>query len=858
MTSTRIHKFSIFGVLLSLLCLGNKTASAQADPAIYIGTDPQTSISLPAVITKAVAFDEDAEHNRYYVDAAQSKLFRVDTAGVVSTVATDIGQADIDVNWKGDVLVADTTHNRIVLETASLSGYQEIVLATLPAPKNILAMKGGHNFFLSGDSLYQLSGSGTPQVMATIEGALSISRGPNTKDGGSIYILSVKNNVYQLSVYNYSGQSGSLGTQTPLPIPGPVLNFHVDPFGNYLFQTGASDSYQIVSVGSPGSPLPGLTKTLFSGSSPHNFFTFDKIGKLSFPSGSQVAQIQFKEIDLGTYAFSWDTRFPEAWTNLKFAKQEWDEFWEFYAVTKSGPFQALYPYDSYGCWGSSPNGLCTMPIGIYTTELGSSIGEVTAGDWYDFTFTGRAVGGRTVLVEPALKNQVQIPSTLVARPTYIEPYVKDFTLQKIYVIDQATNQLDIINGPNPPKEVLSNDVANANSLAVGLDGVAYVTQKNIPGVKRIAADGATTQLYTQFEHPTGWATDIHSNIFISDNDRIYTIRNGEAEAVLYADPAAVYGLQNLVTLKCHVASGSVYVAYSSGGPRGVGGIVKISPTGKMTLRDIKVDAIAGFGLDDGQNLYVSDAKRKVVALETASGKELVLVKGLKTPLAVAASNLGLYGVADPGSGAVIGATGSGYDGLNFGDVPLGTSSTRIFYVINRGSAADGAGFGSHDENPDFTSNGADLAAGDFQILSTTFQPHALGSSSLDYLFSTQWDYVNHYPPYYDLMTGNGVAAELAPARFSLVLSGLQTHGQGTGIRVLALNAAGKIITGYSRQLLLQYTGPFAGAALVNLTNGVGTATLDGLCPGVYTVTLEEGTAKGQLLVTVKDQGIPAL
>lgn len=853
---------NLYFLLLSVVLIScGPMALAQLN-MVYLGTDPATIMQIPAGAASVSAFGVDSGKNSYFVNSAEGKLLKRAKDGVVTTIATNVGNASIAVNWRGDVTVADSMHNRLLLEKVTASGYQESVLATIASPHSLVADNKERIFFLSGTALYDLSSTGTPEFLGDIPNAVELALGPPNSSGAkTIYALSNGAGGYQSTVYTYSDASpGSFSAPVAIPSPGAIAGFRVDSMGNYLLKVPSGSGYQIYSVAGPTAYTPGFTNVIYTSATAADLFSFDAGSNLYFASSGNVARIQFGDLDFGVSVWDGNPYDPSASISLNYAEPpDGDAFYDF-EMDWYGPFSPSYRSDM----GSdrpcmSYQGFCKVDIRFFP-EIESSRTGVIYTYLNSFSVSGVATVGNTNVLGAALISQKLAGAPLLQKPTYLAVRETDWQ-SSFWVADKATSALLYVDSSNHTAQTVASGLTNVNSLNMDYDGgiyeIVYVTQMNVPGVKKITSGGAPTQILTQFEHPQSFTIDRFRNYYVGNDDAIYVVRASSGSTSVLADPGSDLGLHNLVTLKSH-ALGDIYAAYSSGGEEGRGGIVKIdSASGKITKLSVAYDKIASLGVDLGGNLYVSDPGRKTVTVYTATGNKLDLLTGLTSVAGVAVQPWGLYAVADTGASSIVTSASDQRFDLDFGNVPVGVTSKHSFYVLNTATEDTNLSSFSYDDNPDFTiSEIANIKGGDLALLDFTFTPHQLGSSMYSFLLEGKYSYLSHVY-YFSLTSGNGVAATLAPARFFLSTSTTQTSGN-INVRVLATDNSGKPVTGLTQYLLLKYSGPVSGGIVVPISDGVGTVSLPKLPMGVYQLSIEEGAAKGQGLVTVRSSGVPIL
>lgn len=824
---------------LVILFSGSYSAFGQADVA-FLGTNAQNVASLPSTVTIASDIGVDAEGDYFFLDSTQGAVIEKASSGEEKTIVSGLSDASFSVDWRGNIVIADAGHNRILKEAASSSGYVQTQLATIATPKSLVAAHRGKFFFLSGSTVYMLSGTGQPQSIGTINGASALAMGPEAGAFSTLYVLSQANGSYTVSIYSYAENSGSFSASTPVSISGTVLGFRVTPVGDYLFKVTSGSGYDIKLV-KPN----GFTNTIASGSSSGKSFSMDIYNRLYYQE-SGVERIQFGPVDLGVAPVE-TPMFPN-FASLYLAAPAGGTDLRTFTAQLSPSADIGFNLPDFCAYNPDPTS-CELDV-LYLPQTASASHARFTSSVASFDLYGVGTTSLFQLYSSQPTAKVFISSPDVQTPTFIAQ-----SGGAVYIVDGANNSLFRVPPYLNSGFTILQNLPGVNGITGDTEGNVYITQDNVPGVLKVTYDGTTTATHiaTQFLHPKGALVDNYGNLYVLDQNSLYKVMaiDGTVEKIFEMTGSAAY--QSPVGMAMQ-ADSTVYVAFAYGGPTGKGGILKISRAGRVSPVPFDYDRIAGFGVDTGGLLYVSDAVRKNVSLVSPSGKQVVLMSGFIDPRGIAADK-GVYGILDTGAGKVV-RPSTFLEDMNMGTAAVGSTVKKTYYVVNQGNQLLTSYFVVDHNDPNFTvEEPSDLPPGEIQSLQFSFHPQSDGDLSLPMaLLVSDYGLPDQGGWWFDL-SGTGVAPTITPASFSLQPQPITSAVNGNAIRVLALDKNGKLLANASGAMKLQYSGLTSGTVPFNLVNGVGVATLPSLAPGVYQVTVQLGSAKGQTLFVVRN-GVP--
>lgn len=722
---------------LGLLCviplLALTTILHAQSGALFVGSTPRTVSSLPQSLSGSGGLGFDFDRNYYFLDSLKQKVIKRWSYRAETTILDGLSNAAITVDWNGDLAVADYGHRRILFQEREASQPRQFAVPLSRAPKSIVIGKEKRIFYLAGSTLYSLSPvAGLSSFLADVPGAVLLANGPDTSQGHTLYVLSYQNNSYQAKIYTYSKSGGSLSASSlPVPVQGTVTSFQVDPSGNYLCRVENGSIPAIVLVSKAGDSYElGYSDGANAG------VAMDRLSRFAYVDGTTVKEIQFGTVDLGSYyAYiyneyigGWYLRYAEPPGSHAFARLRFSSYGSF--------FLSQSQYNGSGsayCSKVDPGSLCAVYVSMVAQSLG------------------------------ILRGSVNINSNSISTPI-----VGTATDSNLYPIQENATITDIPVGVNHPSYVAINpetgswnvaeaagNLENINGMARDISDTVYITRKNIPGVLRVWSSGESAQIGAEIDHPVGVAVDRQKNIYVgSESGAIYKIWAADDSVSYFASPGKQVSARGISSLAAD-KPGNIYVAYTEGGSSGNGALFRLGPGGGSTELNAQYTQIAGLALDLGGALYFSDAGSKTLQLLTTSGHQYTLLSELNSPVAVAATDNGLFAVADPAAGVLRRpappAAGWGYD---FGDVPLGTTKSGYRLVLNSGNSGESAWLvNGGDDGLDYESSPY-LEPGDAGPIRYTFTPQHLGQALIKAgVFYTQ----GHSPQDDAVIKGNGVA-----------------------------------------------------------------------------------------------------
>ena len=739
--------------LIALAILPGVAAMAQTSvqQVTFLGTNPAVVAQPPVGASAISSFGVDAAGNCYY--SASGSLIEVAANGTRTTLASGLKQAEIAVDYAGDVFIADTGNNRVLSIAA---GGKPVVRASVKAPSSITADVVDDFFYLTGGALYEVIRNGEPRKIGSFPGAVQLAYGPATGEDDTIYILSASGSKYSVSTYVYHNEGGTIYAGQNFTAAERIDSFVVDGMGNLVFSAGSGANTYVFQV-APSGQQEVLTQ-IPAGLAPG--LAVDRLRNVYYVDGSGTNQVMKGTVNFGSVVY--DGRGTETQAiDLNFSVPT--------GVTLSGErfgSSAFFDYDA------PPPGDCSP-----------GVTECTVNVTYTPSGTYGVDGGLFQLTDPS-------GNLLGAVPMYGRGVV-DYV--NLYTVGVPRTSSGLRASPSP------SGISNANGLvvtdpgagtvggmggfiepetvAIAPDGTEYVTQAGKAGVVEISPDGTQSLIAQRLvTEPNGVAVDDAGELFISDRDSIFRLGLDGTETAL-AVPAADGGYEEAESITAD-AGANVYAFFGRGGPSGKGGLVEINPAGGVTPIAVPatVKSATGLGVDDGGGLYISDGLTRTLSSVRTDGSSFPIITALKEPKGVkgsggpivadeAASMLYAPIAVQYNSYSLLSGTYSGSSTLDFGSVPIGSSVTKIFQAINQGTGEGGVSFqlgpATGGKATDFTFtpvNGASIVPGGSAMVTITYTPTTAGPNSVVLYGGTAFEYSGDYENFVYL-TGTGVAAK---------------------------------------------------------------------------------------------------
>jgi uncharacterized protein (TIGR03437 family) len=629
---------------------GNGLSSGGGDGGLAVGA----SLDYPA----GLAFDSAG--NLYIVDSYASNVRKVNTNGIITTVAGDQGQGGfagdggpatkallqnptgIAVDKSGNLYIADFLNNRIRMVTASTG-----IISTI-----------------AGSSTTGFSGDGGPAVKAT----LTLPIGIAVDSAGNLYIADendyairkistsgIITTVAGNGKYGYSGDNGQ-ATTAQLGAPQGVT---VDASGNlYIADTG-NQRIRLVNTSGVITTIAGTGMTGFTGdgsaataatfSSPvavvvdasGNVYVADMHNNRirRFAVGGAIATFAGTVTSIGDGGPSTQARLTGPWSaavdsagNLYIADRLDNRVRK---VTPSGTISTLAGTGAAGFGGdngpgasavlNTPNGIAVDSSGnVYIADAGNNrIRRVNASTGTITTFAGTGgccyagpgTGGDGGLATAATLYYPEGVAVDGAGNVYLLDTVQSTTSPQALAIRRVTTDGKIntwaggstvpgFSGDGGPP--LKAQFSTALNIAAGNDGSLYIADGNNNRVRKIDPAGATINTVAGNGQGTG-----------SGDGASATSAGVPSPLSVLPDSAGNFYIGNIPSVR-KVSSSGVIGPYVGSGQYGFSGDGGPATAASLT-------GVPGLALDSGNNLYLVDSgNRRIRQVQPAVSPAIAL------------------------------------------------------------------------------------------------------------------------------------------------------------------------------------------------------------------------------------------
>jgi hypothetical protein len=677
------------GLFITIAGLLISPTFAQSAAPVFLGTPPASVGTPPVSAANISSIGVDAGGNQYYADAVGGQVMEVTFAGVQTTLATGLSHPLIAADFLGDVFVADTGKNR-VLKISAQPTRKTVVLASVSGI-HAMALDGAENvFLLSGDQVVEIPNNSSPLVAATVPGASSIGFGPGANGSGHLYVVSLLNGAYstRLYTYSYSGGSGTLSgpLHSFLPDVGGAVweNFYFDPQGNIVIVDNAGGHGKLIFAATSG-----YKHAFFISSIPTVPFTEDTYGNLYYlePAGLykvQLGVVNFGAMDLPAHGGYFP---PELTLNFGIPANV------NYELTQEPTGGGAFFEGDLQCCGYIP---INQPLYMYFQPnfVGYAGGVLNLTDLNGVTTLSIPLSGTGTQPWAAYFLPAQ---NLKAHPSGLTAQTSEAVRSRCncgaFTLNRRAGSVSR-NG-----SAIVTGIQNVRGIDVDARGNLYVTQAGVPGVLRVAADGATATIASDIADPGGSALDNPGNLYVISGDDIIRVAPDGSEAV-FATPQTNGGYSSLLSIAVDLWN-NVYAGYGTAPNSNRGAIVKFTPTAAPHLVRTDTEQPTGLAAYPCGPIYFGDAKRGTVAVVPGDGLEKVIGFGLTNPTNLQCSPQGGVSGQDPGvpNGSFRVSPITFPFTYNFGNVPVGSTRSITLTAVAVGSGSGGGAAGGGEMGP---------------------------------------------------------------------------------------------------------------------------------------------------------------
>ncbi len=825
-------------ILLLLFGLSLTPRVVQAQTAHFSWA--QTTVGSGSIAPFGVAVDGSG--NVYIADSGNNRVL-VETLSNGSYTQTTVGSGlgfpmGVAVDGSGNVYIADYNNDRVLLETLSGGSYTQTTLFSGLAGPSAVAVDGSGNVYIANAHTRQVlkeTLSGGSYTQTTVADGLNYPVGVAVDGSGNVYFA----NDDAVSMYKLSGGSYTLATQFSVEIT-PV-GVAVDGSGNVyiannssgqvLKETLSGGSYTQTTV---GSGLSGPWGVAVDGSG--NVYVADngnsRVLKLQTSGG-----VDFGKVNVGSTSaaislvFTFDTAgtlgsmvaLTQGSTGLDFAN------------AGTGSCTAGVAYTA----GST----CTVDVTFTPKFAGTRYGAVVLNDSGGNAIATGYVYGTGSGPQPVFEQSNSIVASTGGSPTGLAVdsagtvYVGDqfsFVMSMFSWNGSSVSPANSINIGAPPLGIAQDGAGN---LYVSAPGWAYKVPRIGTGY------GTPVIIATSLSTPMGIAVDSSGDVFIADtvNDRVFELPwtgsgYGSQITILGA------GLHNPYSIALD-GTGNLYIADTSNSR-----ILKLPKTGTsfgaLSIISSSVAFPVSLAVDPAGDVYIADqATNTIYELPwtgTSYGSQQTVLVLPTFPLGIAIDGAGNLYVSEPLYGTVIKLPRSTPPSLTFASTVVGATSAdspQPLTIQNIGNASLTLPVPTTGFNPSISAGftldssstcpqiaNTDTTAGSLGFGATctfavNFKPQTLGANTGSLVLTD--DALNASPSTTQNIPLSGTATPVT--HFVVSAPATTVSDTAFGITVTAEDSSGNTVTGYNGTVHFTSSDPVSDMIINStLTNGTGT------------------------------------
>jgi DNA-binding beta-propeller fold protein YncE len=354
------------------------------------------------------------------------------------------------------------------------------------------------------------------------------------------------------------------------------------------------------------------------------------------------------------------------------------------------------------------NQTCTVSVGFNPSAPGTRIGGVVLNSSFGTVAGTGYVTGQGLT--PQLSFGTPLQSTVVSGG-YLPAQIAADGLGNVYIADSANNRVlkETVAGGRYNETTIGTGLSNPYGVAVDGVGNVYIADtSNQRVLKETLADGGYVQSLVDDNgliYPAGIAVDSAGNVYVADTANNRVLKDAAVPGG-YVQTAIGSGLSGPVGVAVDGA-GNVYIA-DTGNNR----VVEETLSGGNYTQSILVsdlDSPSGVAVDGVGNVYITDDRRNSVVKETLFEGTYIksgIGSGLKIPDGVGVDASGNVYIADNYNNRVLKETVEvAPPTLAFANTPVGTTSAaQVFTLTNLGNQLSSFDVPSSGTNPSTVAN----------------------------------------------------------------------------------------------------------------------------------------------------------